>query len=424
MLGAALDEFDVRDLDDAVRAGVIEIAGERVRFTHPLLASVHYASVPARRAARAAFAPGRRRVGPGGAGACTSRSAQRRRTRRSQRARARGRACGPARRARGCRGPARARDPADAGRRTTRRGGRARPPRPSSTTPPATLSKRAALLEQLLLEQPGGRISARARLRLAMVRTDDFEFGASMLQQALLDAGDDDRLITRDRARLQRLVARTWVTTRARSNARRRRSRAPSASESRDRSRRRWPRSARVCSIAGQGFRDDLFERAIELERSAGDASPTFYLPSTIYGTLLRIENDLAAARPLLEGAVARARQRGEEGDALIPLLVRLARLESEAGDPRRRTDGSPRPPKRRASRSTTRWIRGSPTLRRDRREPGPARASALARRRGAQPRERKPRCPDAAKWGGVARGHRAVERRAGGRAPAATAVA
>ena len=46
LLGAAFGEFDVEDLDDAVRAGVIEIAGDHIRFTHPLLASVHYASVP------------------------------------------------------------------------------------------------------------------------------------------------------------------------------------------------------------------------------------------------------------------------------------------------------------------------------------------------------------------------------------------
>ena len=84
----------------------------------------------------------------------------------------------------------------------------------------------------------------------------------------------------------------------------------------------------------GHGIRHDLFERAIELERSAGEAIPTYYLPSTTYGTLLRIENDLDAARPLLEQAVARARRRGEEGGDVMPLLVRLAWLESEAGNP------------------------------------------------------------------------------------------
>ncbi|MGO9904875.1 MAG: AAA family ATPase, partial [Solirubrobacteraceae bacterium] len=47
-LGAAFDGFDPGDLEEAVSAGVIEIAGEEIRFTHPLLASVHYASVPAR----------------------------------------------------------------------------------------------------------------------------------------------------------------------------------------------------------------------------------------------------------------------------------------------------------------------------------------------------------------------------------------
>ena len=55
---------------------------------------------------------------------------------------------------------------------------------------------------------------------------------------------------------------------------------------------------------------------------------------ASIYGTLLRIENDLDAARPLLERAVERARRRGEESGDLMPLLVRLARLESDAGNP------------------------------------------------------------------------------------------
>jgi DNA-binding CsgD family transcriptional regulator len=42
---------------------------------------------------------------------------------------------------------------------------------------------------------------------------------------------------------------------------------------------------------------------------------------------------DLDAARPLLEGSVARARRRGEEGAILPVLLVRLAILEWEAGN-------------------------------------------------------------------------------------------
>ena len=46
MLQAAIPEFALSDLESAERAGVIEISGDRVRFTHPLLASTHYANTP------------------------------------------------------------------------------------------------------------------------------------------------------------------------------------------------------------------------------------------------------------------------------------------------------------------------------------------------------------------------------------------
>ncbi|HYB25162.1 MAG TPA: hypothetical protein VEF89_00970 [Solirubrobacteraceae bacterium] len=46
-LQTILPDFRLGDLDSAVRADVIEIAGERIQFTHPLLASTHYACAPA-----------------------------------------------------------------------------------------------------------------------------------------------------------------------------------------------------------------------------------------------------------------------------------------------------------------------------------------------------------------------------------------
>jgi DNA-binding CsgD family transcriptional regulator/RecA/RadA recombinase len=52
LLQAVTDGFTLADLDAAVEAEVIEIAGDRVRFTHPLLASTHYgAASPARQRA-------------------------------------------------------------------------------------------------------------------------------------------------------------------------------------------------------------------------------------------------------------------------------------------------------------------------------------------------------------------------------------
>jgi hypothetical protein len=45
-LQAILPDFALRDLDSAVQGEIVEIAGDRVRFTHPLLASTHYAMAP------------------------------------------------------------------------------------------------------------------------------------------------------------------------------------------------------------------------------------------------------------------------------------------------------------------------------------------------------------------------------------------
>ena len=46
LLGAVVEGFDVGELETNLRADVLEISGDKVRFTHPLLASVRYASVP------------------------------------------------------------------------------------------------------------------------------------------------------------------------------------------------------------------------------------------------------------------------------------------------------------------------------------------------------------------------------------------
>ena len=46
MLQAAIPEFALSDLESAERAGVIEISGGRLDFTHPLVASTHYSGTP------------------------------------------------------------------------------------------------------------------------------------------------------------------------------------------------------------------------------------------------------------------------------------------------------------------------------------------------------------------------------------------
>jgi DNA-binding CsgD family transcriptional regulator len=49
LLQSVLPEFVLGDLDSAERAGVIELEAGRARFTHPLLASTHYARAPVAR---------------------------------------------------------------------------------------------------------------------------------------------------------------------------------------------------------------------------------------------------------------------------------------------------------------------------------------------------------------------------------------
>ena len=145
------------------------------------------------------------------------------------------------------------------------------------------------LLEELLLKQPDGPISARARVRLALVRRDDFEFATWMLDQALAEAGDDDRLIFEiERVRSE------WSTNLgdyAGTVAH-----AEMAVASAERIGERLPLASALAQLGaglfyrGQGIQRELFERAIELEHGADESTPTYYLASVAYGTVLRIE--------------------------------------------------------------------------------------------------------------------------------------
>ena len=332
LLSEALDGFDVRDLDDAVRAGVIELAGERIRFTHPLLASVHYSSIPAAergelhlRLAAAVSDPEERALHLASG---TERPDERVAEELDSSARLAVRRGAP-----------------EAAATLLEHAARLTPADPPSArwarTTDAAAQHYAAgefervrqLLEELLLERPDGPTSARARVWLALVRRDDFEFAAQMLDKALADAGDDDRLIFE--IELVRSEVSTNLGDYAGSVAH-----AEAAVASAERLAEPGPLASALAQLGaglfyrGEGLPRDLFERAIELEHGADESSPTYYLASVVYGTLLRIENDVDAARPLLERAVERARRRGEESGDLTPLLVRLTRLESDAGNP------------------------------------------------------------------------------------------
>ena len=330
LLAAAIEEFRPGDLDDAVGAGVLEITGESVRFTHPLLASVHYASVP----------PGDRRE----LHLCLAAVVP------DEEERALHLALGTDLPDSGVAG-----EIEGAAELAARRGApetaaellehaiRLTPIDQDQTRWARTVTAAdrhlaagefaaaRRLLEQLLLERPDGRSSARARLLLALVRRDDFEFGVWMLQQALVDAGGDDRLIVEIE-----MVYWDWCTNLGDYAGMLRHAEAALASA--ERLGEPGPLARALAAVggarflAGQSFPHEVFERAIKLEHQAGETLATAYLPSTLYGGNLRHDNDVDRARPLMEAAVARARRRGEEA-TLSAMLVRLANLEWGAGN-------------------------------------------------------------------------------------------
>jgi DNA-binding CsgD family transcriptional regulator len=330
VLGAALDKFDVADLRDAILADVIEITDDRIRFTHPLLASVHYASVPAQERDELHL-----RL------ASAVEDVEERALHLALGTRERDEdVAGELERAASLAGRRGALEAAaelleHAIRLTPAGHDQARWARTVSAAErhlgAGDFAAARALVEQLLFEQPDGRSSAGARLVLALVRKDDFEFAVSMLQQAVLEAGDDDRLVTEIE-----LVLSDWCSNLCDFVGMV--SHAEAAVASAERLGEPGSLATALAQLggalfsAGQPPRHDLFERAIELEDQAGETVATTYLPSMIYGMLLRA-SDLDAARPLMEGAVARARRRGEEGVILPALLVRLAILEWEAGN-------------------------------------------------------------------------------------------
>jgi DNA-binding CsgD family transcriptional regulator len=331
LLRAALDEFDAAKLEAAVRAGVIQITGEHIRFSHPLLASVHYASVPV---------PQRREL---------HRRLARMVTDPEERAR---------HLALGAQTPDDdiAREIEIAGALAARRGApesaaellehairltpsHQREARWSRTIAAAEQHSRAndhqrvaQLLETLLLERPSRQISARARFLLGRSRTDDYEFVASMLDQALVDAGDDDQL----RTEIEVVYVNSAVNL---CDYRGMLRHAEAAVVSAERLGEPGPLASALAAMGaalhhcGRGVQHDLFTRAIELERSEPRSNFMFYLPSAVYGAALRIDDDLDAARPLLEQAVNRLRQAGEDSE-LTPMLMRLSRLEWSAGNP------------------------------------------------------------------------------------------
>ncbi|MBV8998897.1 MAG: AAA family ATPase [Solirubrobacterales bacterium] len=326
---AAIPAFALRDLESAEQAGVVEIAGGDIRFTHPLLASAHEERVPAshRRELHRVLAE----VVPSeeerayhlalGAEAPDEQTAQRL-ERASHAAAARG-------------APEVAAELLEhAARLTPIDGIETRQARLIAAAEQHWLAGQYAEarveLEALIDEMPAGPKRARALAQLGWLRNDDFDLGTALLEQALVEAGDDHHLRADIANKLSQVYANLgdYVATLEHSS-----SAVASAEQAGDPGLLAVALGKQGLDIfwTGLGIDRDRFTRGIELERFC-DEMLTFFLPSTAFAIALLFADELDAARPRHAAAVQRAVQRGEECD-LGNVLIGAGLLEWYAGD-------------------------------------------------------------------------------------------
>jgi DNA-binding NarL/FixJ family response regulator len=329
LIQSVLPEFALNDLDGAERAQVIEIAGDRVRFTHPLLASTTYSLAPTQRRrelhrslaevvsdeeeraqhlALGAEAPEREL-------AFTIEHAAGRATRRGA----------PEVAAQLLEQAARL-TPADATHARRSRTIAAAEQYKAA----GALDRARALLEMVLGELPVGPVRARALAQLAELRTDDYEIACALLEQALPDAGDHHRLAAQIEAQLAENRANRGDYAAAVEHGR---AAVTRAEQARDPGLLAQMLAAYgvMAFFHGQGVQHEPLARAIELAEHDREM-PSYRWPSTSLGLQLFWSDQLDPARPLLESSMRRAIERGEEYDRAA-IAFHLAHLEWEAGN-------------------------------------------------------------------------------------------
>ena len=329
LIQAVLPEFALSDLDSAQRGGVVEVSGERVRFTHPLLASTHYSRAPEPRRrevhrlaaevvdddverghhlALGAEAPGREL-------AVTLEHAAESAVRRGA--------------------PEIAAELLDhAWRLTPTDALEARRSRIVSAAEQhlaaGDVLKSRSRLEELLENLPAGPIRGRALLALAKVRKDDFDASVALLDEALTQADAHHRVNAQVEELLSELCSNRGDQAAAIEHAR---AAVTLAEQTGDPGLLAGVLGTQGIMefFAGDGVRHEVMARAIELQEHA-DSTPSYYIPTTQLGNQLFWSDQLDAARPLLERSLGRAVERGEEVDRGA-VLFHLAHLEWEAGN-------------------------------------------------------------------------------------------
>lgn len=308
LLQAVLRGFTLSQLDGAARAGVVEIAGDRVFFTHPLLASTHYESTPAKRRrevhrrlaaviedeeqrayhlARGAEAPDRRLASQ------IELAAE----------------------------PAVRRGAPESGADLLVQAARLTPAdavdvRRSRIIAAAELYEAGGdfvsareLLEPLIPELPRGPVRARALQALAEGCTDHATRAVSLLEQAAEEAGDHYRLLGEIETLLSVCCS---ITGDFRAEVAHADAALAAAERAGDRVllSRALSTHAQAAFSTGLGVDRDALQRAVELE---DPTQPTHEnSPSGTYAEVLFWADDYAEARPRYERHVARLRDRGE----------------------------------------------------------------------------------------------------------------
>lgn len=327
LLQVVTDDFRLAHLDAAVEAEVIEVAGDHVRFTHPLLASTHYGSAsPAqrramqRRLADAVDDPQQRARHTAAGAEAPARSLAVVIEQGADVAAARG---APETAAELLEEAARL-TPADAREARNARLIRAAEMHEIG----GNVARCRELLGALVPELTAGPLRARALSELAEA-VDDFKVSAELLKRALADARGHDTLL----ARIHRMSA-GGASNRAEFGEMVRHARAEAAHAERSGDAALLSRAVASVAVAefftGQPVDFPSLHRAIELadpDEGVSRDSAAGWLAEILWWS-----DDYARGCPAMERQVRRARDRGESHE-LSALLFELGLLEWYAGN-------------------------------------------------------------------------------------------
>jgi DNA-binding NarL/FixJ family response regulator len=328
MIQAAIPGFTLSDLENAQRAGVIEVTHDRARFTHSLLASACYQAAPvskrrelhrllatviddeverAQHLALGAEAPDRELANnlEHAADVAARRGAT----------------------------ESAAQLLEDAARLTPIDQPDAQRVRIVASAEHRFTSGEVAraqdLLGELIPQLAPGPLRARARLRLAMMSADEPRVSLELLEAALADAGDYDRLRVEIEWELTFAASAVGQLADARVYAE---SALATAERLGDRElvARALGEVLFTFVTTGEPLRADVLARLSPAPDSA--ATTTYYQPATTVALARCWAGDFEGARPGLEQAAQRALSRGEEWDRMVLERI-LAELEWELGN-------------------------------------------------------------------------------------------